>query len=81
MSDLTTGLDYLASEALSAIATRPEMASWVESKAVELDGRDKLDVLRWIVLRLDAQNRALVAERIGVTAADLAAVARVLQRV
>lgn len=75
-------MDYLAQTALSAIETaRPDMASWVADKRHELAGKDRLEVLRWVGLSLDGQNRRIVAQALGVSAADLDATARVLKAV
>lgn len=75
-------IDYLATTALDAIAAaRPEMLSWIDDKSVELEDRDRLSVLRWIVHNLDERNQAIVADALGVTLDDLAAVGRVLARI
>lgn len=75
-------IDYLATTALDAIAAaRPEMLSWIDDKSVELEDRDRLSVLRWIVHNLDDRNQAIVADALGVTLDDLAAVGRVLARI
>jgi hypothetical protein len=75
-------LDWLATEALAAInSARPEMAEWLANKKFELDGRDRLGVLRWICAGLDSQNQAIVAKALGIEVDDLAATARSLQKI
>lgn len=75
-------IDYLATTALDAIvAARPEMRSWIDDKSIQLEDRDRLSVLRWIVTGLDESNQEIVASALGVSVADLEAVGRVLKRI
>ncbi|MFY8118765.1 MAG: hypothetical protein ACOVLH_13215 [Roseateles sp.] len=75
-------LDWLAIKTLASIeASRPELAEWIQSKKYELDGKDRLGVLRWICSGLDRTNQAIVCQSLEVHQADLESAARVLQKI
>lgn len=75
-------MDWLAEKALDAIEASGDMpASWLAEKRAEYASASRLDVLRWVCHSLDTSNRACVAHALGVSADDLAATARVLQKI
>jgi hypothetical protein len=75
----STHTDSLADKVLSAIEANGHMAaSWIEDKRAEIGESPRLEVLRWICSKLDAQNMAIAAEALNVSVADLMATGRVL---
>lgn len=65
-------MNYVAETALAAIKReRPDLAGWCEDKRHALADSDKLEVLCWIVFKLDASNREIAARALCVRAEDL----------
>ena len=77
----TENIDGLADKVLQAIEKNGHMdASWVRDKRADVGKRDRLGVLRWICLHLDAKNIQIAAAAIGVSVEELKATGRVLQK-
>ncbi|MCP9759389.1 hypothetical protein EGI20_08710 [Aquitalea sp. S1-19] len=75
-------MDWLLQTALSAIIeTQPELERWARDKEHEGKNFDRFESLRFICFDLDAENRRIVAERLGVTFEQLEAVRSVLRKI
>lgn len=73
-------MDGIFSQCMGAIVkARPELMGWVDEKSIEFENATRLDVLRWIAFSLDARNKQIVAQELGVSLADLEGLKRVLQ--
>lgn len=75
-------MNFIIDQVLSSIEReRPDLAEWCEDKRHEMPDAGKLDALRWVVFGLDAKNRAIAAQALGIGLDDFEPLKRVLQAI
>ena len=75
-------LDWLAETALTALEQKSKVApSWITGKRHGRTGLSRINVRQWIVFDLDDGNLLIVADHLGISLQDLAAVRRVLSKI
>jgi hypothetical protein len=73
-------VSHLVDTALATIKReRPDLASWCETKGIELSGADKLESLEWMCFKLDVQNCEIAVRAVGIAPADVEPLKRVLR--
>lgn len=72
-------MNFIIDDVLRAIAAeRPDLESWAEDKAHELQDSGKLEALRWVCFDLDARNLKIACKTLGIEERDIEPLRRVL---
>lgn len=75
-------MNFIIDHVLSSIEReRPDLAEWCEDKRHEMPDAGKLDALRWVVFGLDAKNRSIAAQALGIRLDDFEPLKRVFQAI
>ena len=75
-------LDGLAEKILLELSIKNESPqSWIKDKRNELLGKDRLHILRWICNSLDAGNKKIAADILGITPEHLDITGEVLRKI
>ena len=77
---MTQQLDFLAQKAIDAFQFSDMADSWIEDKARQFQGQDRLAVLRSFT-SLDAANLEVVCCALNVSVDDMRSTFRVLQKI
>lgn len=77
---MTQQLDFLAQTAIDAFQFSDMEDSWIEDKARQFQGQDRLAVLRSLT-SLDALNLEVVCNALNVSVDDMRSTFRVLQKI
>lgn len=73
-------MDFLATEALTALSQTDMAASWIKDKEYQYQGLTRLEVLRSFS-NFDAVNLKAVCDQIDVSFDDMQATLRVLRKI